>query len=454
MKLTIKTLDQKNFHIEAYGLRTVCDLKRRLFETGNTNLLPERQQLIYAGRVLKDSNLLSHYSIDERKFLLVMARKPWKDLNTRMAEHAKTTIMNKSKRMPETRAQKPNTEANIVQKNVAEIINVKPQQRKKTKTVTILTAEKSLKNKPRIDVQAHVPAEKFKVVGKSITSSGNTTQQECIIRHQPTSSSPTESSDSQRSGQPQSRLMRNKKGKQLYKTKPVKSTISLLSTSRSMAKNRASKMRTNKKNTLKKSKQKECDEFLLRKIVAMGYNENDVRRALIASFNDPNEAVDYLIQHVQERIEQQSARKKPQQRQKHKNCSCSLIEPVKSDKSNAIAFLRNDQDFKNLRRLLRRRPNMLQIIIKRIGASNPELLFLLKEHEDDFLQLLHENSMDSEDEDCSYNAMHITPEEAKIIARLVRMGFKRRMAILAFIACGRNVEKAVDYMCRISDIHI
>ncbi|XP_054731132.1 UV excision repair protein RAD23 homolog A-like isoform X1 [Anastrepha obliqua] len=434
MKLTIKTLDQKNFHIEAYGLRTVGDLKRRLFETGNTNLLPERQQLIYAGRVLKDNNLLSHYSIDERKFLLVMARKPWKELNTRMAEHAKATIKNKSKRMPETRAQKPNTETNIVQKNVAEIINVKPQQRKKSKTVTILTAEKSLKNKPRIDVQAH---------------------QECINnRHQPTSSSPTETSDSQRSGRPQSRLMRNKKGKQLYKTKPVKSTISLLSTSRSMAKNRASKMRTNKKTTLKKSKQKECDEFLLRKIVAMGYNETDVRRALIASFNDPNEAVDYLIQHVQERIEQQTARKKPQQRQKRKNCSCSLIEPVKSDKSNAIAFLRNDPDFKNLRRLLRRRPNMLQIIIKRIGASHPELLFLLKEHEDDFLQLLHENSMDSEDEDCSYKAMHITPEEAKIIARLVRMGFKRRMAILAFIACGRNVEKAVDYMCRISDIHI
>ncbi|XP_054731133.1 uncharacterized protein LOC129239567 isoform X2 [Anastrepha obliqua] len=425
MKLTIKTLDQKNFHIEAYGLRTVGDLKRRLFET------------------------------DERKFLLVMARKPWKELNTRMAEHAKATIKNKSKRMPETRAQKPNTETNIVQKNVAEIINVKPQQRKKSKTVTILTAEKSLKNKPRIDVQAHVPADNFKVVGKSITSSGNTTQQECINnRHQPTSSSPTETSDSQRSGRPQSRLMRNKKGKQLYKTKPVKSTISLLSTSRSMAKNRASKMRTNKKTTLKKSKQKECDEFLLRKIVAMGYNETDVRRALIASFNDPNEAVDYLIQHVQERIEQQTARKKPQQRQKRKNCSCSLIEPVKSDKSNAIAFLRNDPDFKNLRRLLRRRPNMLQIIIKRIGASHPELLFLLKEHEDDFLQLLHENSMDSEDEDCSYKAMHITPEEAKIIARLVRMGFKRRMAILAFIACGRNVEKAVDYMCRISDIHI
>ncbi|XP_039958844.1 UV excision repair protein RAD23 homolog B-like [Bactrocera tryoni] len=468
MKLTIKNLDHKSFVINTYGLKTVSDLKRKLYNVAVTNLLPERQQLLYAGRVLKDNKLLSSYSIDERKFLLVMARKPWRTSNTGETIQQTTNnnnSNNKNKLITEKAGQKrvnvgqgDELNNNGTAKEMKEQRRVRIKHIKKKRNSKILMAKSSIKLKASKSVakKRHKSQNKFKTRTSSSASlshedsrANNKTRQD--------SASSTESTDSK-----QARCRcRCHKVKITTNNKTMKSTKSLLSTNRLRITKNASKMQATKRKILKKSTQQQvCDEHVLRQIVAMGYSEDDVRRALVASFNNPNEAVDYLIEQVQERVGHRTAVKQHQQQRRPQTANqhkAKTTEQTKLNQANALAFLRQDPDFKNLRRLLRKRPNVLQDVIRRIDETQPELLLMLKEHESEFLQLLHESSAESEDEQCShcnYNNMHISPEEEKHIARLVRMGFKRQMVILAFIACDRNVEKAVDYLCRIDDIHI
>ncbi|XP_067635408.1 uncharacterized protein [Eurosta solidaginis] len=466
MKLTIKTLDQRNYQVETTGIKTVWDLKRRIFNSATTNLLPERQQLIYAGRVLKDKILLSHYAIDERKFILVLSRKQSKANNSNVntipvnnnnnPSIVNSVIRKKVKRLAKTtQTIKPNegqgdgpdiicTNKRKCPSNSKKSTNT--QDKKNAKTTTSMTGFKSL-NMPKSVLPAHASRKKVKITRMyKSTSSGCSPQDGCIAkRHFPTSTSSISSSDAQDTRR--------------YKTIQRHKTI---------LRNRGgmNKMKTGNQRHSKAVGEKQCDEIVLQQIVAMGYNEQDVRRALIASFNEPNDAVDYLIKkQVQERVDKQSARKQKQQQhfqqrkqQQQTQKHCRIVTKVKPKKSNALGFLRHDADFKNLRRILRVRPNILQNVVKRIATAHPEILALLKEYEDDFLQLLDERSVDSDEDQCSSclkdKTMHISPEEERIIARLMRMGFKRHMVILAFIACDRNVEKAVEYLCRIGDIQI
>ncbi|XP_004535419.1 UV excision repair protein RAD23 homolog A [Ceratitis capitata] len=452
MKLSIKTLDQRNFSIDSYGLKTVLHLKRKLFNVGVTNLLPERQQLMYAGRVLNDSKLLSFYSIDERKFLLVMAKKAWR---TPIAEEptvqANNNTNNKSKATQQIKP--PNA-------GQGDEVDMNGKQQAKTKQRTRsgnpLKAKKSTRFKACKPMTNKGSAVK---IARQITASPKITSAPAVgdCKEHRASVSSIESADSQQ----RRRQELKKERRSIIKYKPVKSKASLLSTAKLYATKKASNMRTIRRRKTKKPPQVQvCDKFVLRQIVAMGYNEDDVRRALIASFNNPNEAVDYLVKQVQERMAQQPKGKSNQKKtQNNKQKNCKLVAGASSNERNSLAFLRNDPDFRNLRRLLRRRPNILQDVIKRVDTSHPELLQMLKEHESEFLQLLHENAENSADdeeqcENCNFNSMQISPEEEKVIARLVQMGFKRQMVVLAFIACDRDVEKTVDYLCRIDDIHI
>ncbi|KAI8128232.1 UV excision repair protein RAD23 like protein B [Lucilia cuprina] len=75
MKCTIKTLDQKTFYVEFDDTKNSLGSKGTFAEMPEVGVQPELQQLIYAGRVLDNDNVLKTYSIDERKFLVVMAKK-------------------------------------------------------------------------------------------------------------------------------------------------------------------------------------------------------------------------------------------------------------------------------------------------------------------------------------------------------------------------------------------
>ncbi|KAJ8483521.1 hypothetical protein ONZ51_g4658 [Trametes cubensis] len=74
MKITVKTLQQKVFQIDAEGSDTVADLKKKIQETQSHPV--ENQKLIYSGKVLPDTKIVESCEIKEKDFLVLMVSKP------------------------------------------------------------------------------------------------------------------------------------------------------------------------------------------------------------------------------------------------------------------------------------------------------------------------------------------------------------------------------------------
>lgn len=74
MKITIKTLQQKVFQIDAELTDTVADLKAKIQETQGHSA--ETMKIIYSGKILQDSKTVESLNIKEKDFLVVMVSKP------------------------------------------------------------------------------------------------------------------------------------------------------------------------------------------------------------------------------------------------------------------------------------------------------------------------------------------------------------------------------------------
>ncbi|GAA5871796.1 hypothetical protein JCM16303_000866 [Sporobolomyces ruberrimus] len=136
--------------------------------------------------------------------------------------------------------------------------------------------------------------------------------------------------------------------------------------------------------------------------------------------------------------------------------------------SSELAALRSTPIFAQLRTLVQQNPALLQPFLQQLGASNPELLTLIERNQSEFVQFLQEGAegggmgggsdeemeamfgggeggMGQMGEDGS-QYVQVTEEEKEAIERLVAMGFDRQMAITAFLACDRNEELAANYL--------
>ncbi|XP_043494086.1 UV excision repair protein RAD23 homolog B [Polistes fuscatus] len=74
MIITLKNLQQQTFTVEIDPSETVRELKKHI-ET-QEGFPTEHQKLIYAGKILIDDKPLTEYSIDEKKFIVLMITKP------------------------------------------------------------------------------------------------------------------------------------------------------------------------------------------------------------------------------------------------------------------------------------------------------------------------------------------------------------------------------------------
>lgn len=126
-------------------------------------------------------------------------------------------------------------------------------------------------------------------------------------------------------------------------------------------------------------------EDLVKQIVAMGYPETDVRRALAASFYNPERAIEYLIEGI------------PTSPSTPEGESYSDTDADLS--MTPFEVFRGDPTFQTLRNALQQHPELLDAAIQRVGETNPALLNLISENQQEFLSMLVDGSDDEEYDD-------------------------------------------------------
>ncbi|KAM0789434.1 hypothetical protein ACM66B_000257 [Microbotryomycetes sp. NB124-2] len=259
-------------------------------------------------------------------------------------------------------------------------------------------------------------------------------------------------------------------------------------------------------------------EESVQNMMAMGFPREQIMRAMRASYNNPDRAVDYLLNGIPESSMQDAPPSAPAAAAPgtpspasgnssslaqtpaptgaapSTNAPRNLFEAAAAQSrapaqtsgagtgaasaagaggsdsgqpSGELAALASQPIFAQLRQLVQQNPALLQPFLQQLGQSNPELLQMIERNQHEFVRFLQGGTegADGDDEDGDMadlldqlgggeggdglgpngeQYIQVTEEEKAAIDRLVAMGFERAMVIQAYIACDRNEELAAN----------
>lgn len=224
---------------------------------------------------------------------------------------------------------------------------------------------------------------------------------------------------------------------------------------------------------------------------AMGFERSQIEAAMRAAFNNPDRAVEYLLNGIPDNIQQeqqqrqaaaaapptsppaQTAQTAPRTQGGDDDGNVNLFDlaaqqggggrgsgaaPAAAAAAAAAAvqggagdlgnldFLRHNAQFQQLRQVVQQQPQMLEPILQQLGSGNPQLAQLIASNPDQFLQLLGEDADDDMPLPPGAQTIAVTEEERDAIERLCRLGFDRDQAIQAYFACDKNEELAANFL--------
>lgn len=130
---------------------------------------------------------------------------------------------------------------------------------------------------------------------------------------------------------------------------------------------------------------------MVQNIMEMGYERDQVVRALSASFNNPDRAVEYLIMGIPEHALVQRPATVAGLEQGLGGESRQAAPATESGGEGPLAFLRNQAQFQQMRNVIQQNPEMLNAVLQQIGQTNPALLQLISENQEAFVNMLNES---------------------------------------------------------------
>ncbi|KAI1314839.1 hypothetical protein EDD11_001664 [Mortierella claussenii] len=228
-------------------------------------------------------------------------------------------------------------------------------------------------------------------------------------------------------------------------------------------------------------------ETAIQNMVDMGFPRDQCMLAMRASFNNPDRAVEYLMTGIPEHLQAQASAPAPASTRTAAAPTSPTTNPTSESTpasaptaavaqpqnlftaaaqaaANArrggsgdaagqgdvenLAFLRDQPQFQQIRELVQHNPDLLQPLLVQLGQSNPQMLHLINQNQQAFLQLLNEG-YDGEEGGAAppgANHIYVTQEEQEAIQRLENLGFDRQTAVEAFLACDRDEQMAANYL--------
>lgn len=191
-------------------------------------------------------------------------------------------------------------------------------------------------------------------------------------------------------------------------------------------------------------------ETAVKNITDMGYPRDEVLAAMKASYNNADRAVEYLLNGI------------PEASVDGDN------EDGGDEGANPLEFLRNDPQFIQLRTAIQQNPSLLPPLLEQIGQVNPQLLSMIEQHKESFIELMNERPDDSQEDNdegqgqeedenvdlppgssgdaAAPSVIHVTEPEKAAIERLEQLGFARARVIEAYFACDKNEDLAANFL--------
>lgn len=241
-------------------------------------------------------------------------------------------------------------------------------------------------------------------------------------------------------------------------------------------------------------------EHMVQQIMEMGYERPQVERALRASFNNPDRAVEYLLTGIppsqQDPSEESqggqeesgggtphsapsdTAMSPPPQSQLSGSTGSSgggggpLLDALAAEGGGSaedpLGFLRFQPQFQQMRQVIQQNPQLLNAVLQQIGQSNPQLLQLISRNQEAFVRMLNEPSpppggasqggagapaaggglasLGSGGAPIEVNYGQVTPQDKEAIERLKALGFPEYLVVQAYFACDKNENLAANFL--------
>jgi len=211
----------------------------------------------------------------------------------------------------------------------------------------------------------------------------------------------------------------------------------------------------------------------------MGFPREEVQRAMRASFNNPDRAVEYLmtgipahiqaelapppVQQAQPQPQQPTANPAPVQQPAQPAAPANLFQLAQQQQQqrqqNTAGFggggggipQLSPAQLANMRQVMSQNPAMTQALIQQIAASNPALLQQLGANPEQVIADVLQSAGDGQEDDegpvpPGAHVVSVTLEERAAIERLEALGFPRQVVIEAYFACDKNEELAANYL--------
>jgi len=343
MKVTVKTVQQQEFHVEAEPTETVADLKKKIEAQQSHNAA--WQKVIFSGKILDDASTLGSLNLGDTDFLVLMVRKP----KAGEAPAPAPVAAAPSTPVAQPAAPAPSTPAPT----------------------------------PVAATPAPTPAD---------------------TNAAPATSAPT--------------------GAGLVTGSEYENTVNSL--------------------------------------IEMGFEREQVVRALRAAFNNPDRAVEYLFNGIPAGYDAPApAPSTPSAAAPQPQATGGAAAPsgAAPSGSGVFDFLRQHPQFTMLRQMVQTNPQLLQSVLEQLGQQNPQLLTLINQHQEEFIQLLNSplpagGAAASPAGGAAGGApggggpgyIQVSQEEKDAIERLESLGFDRQAAIEAFFACDKDETMAANYL--------